>query len=380
MARKMITFEMLKDLREFFDGRNLITSFYLSTIPERGDFVEGTEQMLKEAFEKLESSSFSPEQKDSVKKDFERIEKYVKETLTVDVKEPEPFIIKGVAIFSSHSRGLFQVYYLPNALRERVVFDYSPYIKPLTLLLEEYKRYLIAVVDHKKARFYEMFMGAIVDTGKVVDINQRARLKSPPPRLKRKYDYAIAEHFLRVVEMMDILMETKQFDLLILGASPDVKDELLLYLPFRLRQKMAGTIDAQPTDKIETILDRARKVEQQYEREEERRIVEELKERLKEGKLAVAGLKDTLDALMHNQVQTLIVEEGYEVEGVRCPKCGFLGTEEEICPVCGTKTVKVPDIVDDAIEEAIEQGAGVEHVIDKSLLEPVGHIGALLRF
>ena len=225
-----------------------------------------------------------------------------------------------------------------------------------------------------------MFMGAIVDTGKVVDINQKARLKSPPPRLKRKYDYAIAEHFLRVVEMIDILMETKKFDLLILGASPDVKDELMLYLPFRLRQKMAGTIDARPTDKIETILDRARKVEQEYEREEERKIVEELKERLKEGKLAVAGLKDTLDALMHNQVQTLIVEEGYEVEGVRCPKCGFLGTEEETCPACGAKTVKVPDIVDDAIEETIEQGAGVEHVIDKSLLESVGHIGALLRF
>ncbi len=68
MARKMITFEMLRDLREFFDGKNLITSFYLSTIPERGDFVERTGKMLKEALEKLESSSFSPEQKDSVKK------------------------------------------------------------------------------------------------------------------------------------------------------------------------------------------------------------------------------------------------------------------------------------------------------------------------
>jgi peptide chain release factor subunit 1 len=335
MARKIITFDMLKELREFSDGKNLITSFYLATIPERGDFVERTRNQLDNARKELESADYTDSQKKSVLSDFERIEKYVNEVLTVDVKEPDPFVIKGVAIFASSDRGFFQVYYLPNALRERVVFDYSPFIRPLTLLLDEYKRYLVAVVDHKKARFYEMFMGAIVDTGKVVDVNQKARLKSPPARLKRKYDYAIAEHYLRVGEMIDTLMEVKQMDLLIIGAPKEFEGELMMYLPFRIRQKIAGTIDAEPTERIETILEKARKVEESYEREEEKKIVEELRRRVEEGQFAVSGLKDTLDALMHNQVQTLVVEEGYEVSGVRCPKCGFLGTDEEVCPVCG---------------------------------------------
>ena len=380
MARKIVTFEMLKELREFSDGKNLITSFYLSTIPERGDFVERARSLLDNAKKELENADYTGSQKESVLRDFEKIEKYVEEVLTADVKEPDPFVIKGVAIFASSDRGFSQVYHLPNTLRERVVIDYSPFIRPLTLLLDEYKRYLVAVVDHKKARFYEMFMGSIVDTGKVVDVNQKARLKSPPARLKRKYDYAIAEHYLRVGEMIDTLMEVKQMDLLIIGAPREFKGELMMYLPFRIRQKIAGTIDADPTDRIETILEKARKVEEEYEREEEKKIVEELKQRVEEGHFAVSGLKDTLDALMHNQVQTLVVEEGYEVSGVRCPRCGFLGTGEETCPVCGEKTLKVKDMIDDAIEEAIEQGASVEHVIEKSLMEPLGHIGALLRF
>ncbi len=378
MAGRMITFDMLKRLREFSDGKSLITSFYLATIPERGDFVERATKLLAEARNQLDG--YSEEEKNSILKDFEAIEDFVKNTLIHEVKDPDPFLIKGVAIFSAKQKGIFQVYYLPNALRERVVVDYSPFIRPLTLLLDEYKRYLVAVVDHKKARFYEMFMGAIIDTGKIVDVNQKARLKSPPARLKRKYDYAIAEHFLRVGEMIDTLMEAKQMDLLIIGAPGSIKDELMFYLPFRVRQKVAGSFDADPTEKIDSILQKARKVEEKFEREEEKKVVEELKNRLKEGKFAVSGLKDTLDALMHNQIQTLVVEAGYEVSGVRCPECGFLGTDEETCPVCGAKTLKVRDIIDDAIEEAIEQGASIEHVIDKSLIEPIGHIGALLRF
>ncbi len=378
MSRKIITFDMIKKLRDFSDGKNLFTSFYLSTVPERGDFVERALEMLRKA--RKEPGNYSEEERNFIEEDLKSIEDFVKNTLVHQVKDPDPYIVKGVAIFSSKQGGIFQVYHLPNPLRERIVIDYSPFIRPLTLLLDEYKRYLVVVVDYKKARFYEMFMGAIVDTGKIVDVNQKARLISPPARLKRKYDYKKAEHFLKVGEVLDILMQAKEIDLVIIGSPDRIKDELYLYLPFRIRQRIAGSFHADPDEKLDSILEKARKVEEEFEREEEKMIVEELKDRLKTGQLAVSGLKDTLDALMHNQVQTLIVESGYEVSGVRCPVCGFLGTDEEICPVCGTKTLKVQDIIDDAIEEAIEQGASVEHVINKDLIRPLGHIGALLRF
>ncbi len=380
MANRMITYDMLRKLREFFDGEHLITSFYLSTVEARGDFVERAQKLIGDARKRLEEADYSEEQKKSVLADFDKISGFVRDKLPIEVKDANPFLIKGVAVFSSSARGFFQVYYMPRPLRERVVFDFSPYIRPLTLLLDEYKRYLVVVVDHKKARFYEMFMGSIVDAEKLVDLNLRARLKSPPPRLRRKYDYAIAGHYMNVAESIDLIMSLRDYDLLIIGEPKKLAGRLMAYLPFRLRQKVAGRFEASPSDSIEAILRRARKIEEIVEREEEMKLVRELKDRLSEGQFAVSGLKDTLDALMHNQVQTLIVEEGYEVSGVRCPKCGFLGTDEAICPVCGSETLHVVDIVDDAIEEAIEQGASVEHVIEKSLLEDVGHIAALLRF
>ena len=379
-ASRMITFDMIRELREFANGRNLITSLYLATVPERGDFVERANRMFDDALDRLERFDYTERQKESVRNDIAKLREFVREVLPAEVKSTVPFVVKGIAAFSSTSRNLFRVHYLPRPLRERLVFDYTPYIRPLTLLLDEYKRYLVVVVDHKKARFYEMFMGSIVDAEKLVDINLKARFKSPPVRLKRAYNYLVAEHLMRVVDVIDMLMATRNYDLLIVGEAKPVRGQLQLYLPFRLRQKLAGAFVADPTDPIERILDEARKIEIEVEKAEERKLVEELKRRLAEGELAVAGLRDTLDALMHNQVQTLIVAEGFEAEGVRCPKCGFLGVDEETCPSCGAETYKVRDVVDDAIEEAIEQGVGIEHVIQKELLEGIGSIGALLRF
>ncbi len=380
MAERIITYDMIRELKNFTDWKNLITSFYLSTTPSKGDPIERAVRLIEEALKRLEMSDYTDEQKESVKRDLKKIEQFVKERLLPELKDPEPFVVKGIAIFSSHNRGFYQVYYLPRPLRDRAVFDYSPFIRPLSLLLDEYKRYLVAVVDHKKARFYEMFMGSIVDAEKLTDINLKARLKSPPARLKRKYDYAVAEHYIHVVEAIDTLMALRNYDFLIIGEPRKSQGQLLSYLPFRLRQKVAGRFEASPYDRIDTILKRALKIEEIVEREEEKRLVQELREKLEEGRGAVSGLRETLNALMHNQVQTLVVEAGFEAEGVRCPECGFLGIKEEVCPVCGAGTVKVVDIVDDAIEEAIEQGVSVEHVIERSLLNDIGHIGALLRF
>ncbi len=367
MAR-MITRDMLVELHELADGTAPVVSFYLSTLPYREDPVQRGERLLQT----LEGRGVEAEQ--------DRIRSFLREELPGLLKSQEPYAVRGVAVFASAPREFFQVYPLPHSVRDLAVADRSPYIRPLSTLLDEYKRYLVVVVDPKKARFYEMFLGAITDAEKLRGIRPFERVKSPPPRRKRHYDYVIAQHYLSVAEYTADLMFRKHFDLLIIGEPRAFQGQFSLYLPFSLREKIAGTMEADPTDDIAVVLARARRVERAYERAEEERTLKRFREILEAGGPAVAGLPAVLDALMHNQLQTILLAEGFQREGVRCPSCGFLGLEEATCPVCGRPTVRVPDVVDDLVEEAWVQGVGVEHVLEAERLKDVGYVGGFLRF
>ncbi len=365
---RMITRDMLVALHELADGSAPVVSLYLSTLPYREDPVRRGEALLEELNRK------------GVEAERERIHTFLREELPGLLKSREPYAVRGVALFASAPRRFFQVYPLPHPVRDQVVVDQTPYIRPLSTLLDEYKRYLVVVVDPKKARFYEMFLGAITDAEKLQGIRPFERVKSPPPRRKRHYDYVIAQHYLSAAEYAAELMFRKHFDLLIIGEPRAFRGQFALYLPHSLREKIAGTMEADPTDDIAVVLERARKVERAYEKAEEERILERFRKTLEEGGPAVAGLPAVLDALMHNQLQTILLAEGFHREGVRCPSCGFLGLEERTCPVCGKATVRVPDVVDDLVEEAWVQGVGVEHVLEAGRLKDAGYVGGFLRF
>ncbi len=372
----MITHDMLRTLHTIGDGRNPIVSLYLKIDPA-GDFVKRCRNLLYDALKEARNENrISDVQMQRIEGDLRKIQNFVEQRAPLWIKEEQ---VAQVVIFSSQPLRFWQVYPLPRAARERAVVDLSPYIRPLTLLLDEYKRYYVVLIDPKKARLFEMFLGSIAEEEKFVDVV--GRVKTPPPRLRRKVDYAIYNHYQRVAEVLYDRYRMGRFDLLIVGGPPEALAGFLPFLPYSLRHVLAGTFTASVNISIREALQEARKIEVEYEKREEREIVETLKNELaKRDHGAVAGLREVLRALMENRVTTVVVSEGFEQPGVRCPKCGYLGLDEEICPSCGTATVRVPDVVDDLIEEAIEQGARIEHVLDPSLLADIGHIGALLRY
>ncbi len=372
----MITYDMLRTLHTIGDGRNPIVSLYLKIDPA-GDFVKRCRNLLYDALKAARRENrISEVQMQRIEGDLRKIQNFVEQNAPIWIKEAQ---VAQVVIFSSQPLRFWQVYPLPRAARERAVVDLSPYIRPLTLLLDEYKRYYVVLVDPKKARLFEMFLGSIQEEEKFVDVV--GRVKTPPPRLRRKVDYAIYNHYQRVAEVLYDRYRMGRFDLLIVGGPPEALAGFLPFLPYSLRHVLAGTFTAPVNISVREALKEARKIERAYEMREEREIVETLKNELaKKDHGAVAGLREVLRALMENRVTTVVVAEGFEHPGVRCPKCGYLGLEEETCPSCGAPTVKVPDVVDDLIEEAVEQGARIEHVLEPSLLADIGHIGALLRY
>ena len=74
----------------------------------------------------------------------------------------------------------------------------------------------------------------------------------------------------------------------------------------------------------------------------------------------MAGLAPTLAALVERRVDTLLVSDGFEAPGWRCPACDWIGAKGRACPVCDTPMDLVDDVVEEAIEAALGQSCRVE--------------------
>jgi len=74
------------------------------------------------------------------------------------------------------------------------------------------------------------------------------------------------------------------------------------------------------------------------------------------------------------------VSEGFSKEGWRCPETDALYAVGPTNPVTGTKMVRVPDVVEDAIEVALARKLPVTICVENADLDVMGRIGALLRY
>ncbi|MEA2971986.1 MAG: hypothetical protein QOG82_444, partial [Actinomycetota bacterium] len=80
------------------------------------------------------------------------------------------------------------------------------------------------------------------------------------------------------------------------------------------------------------------------------------------------------------RVETLLVSEGYEAPGWRCRACGYVGVRGRGCPLCAADMHQVDDVVEEAVEEALNQSCRLAMCRANPDLDVLGRIGAILRF
>jgi peptide subunit release factor 1 (eRF1) len=287
------------------------------------------------------------------------------------------------AVFCCSGRDFFEEVSLPRTLRDRVVVDTTPWVRPMLAILDEYHRMCVVVVDEASAEVWKLYLN---------EIRQLRRLRDPVLR-KPNFAYGMQEHkvrhkaeeltkrhYRRVVTMLDDLYRAEGFDLLAVGGHPHEVSAFTEVLLRPLRERLAGTfsIDARtatPADvqrEAESIMDR-------YERDGERRLVAEIVEAVAERRRAALGLDDCLWAGTLAAIDRLAVQEGASVPGVVCDRSGWLALSGETCPLCGEPTRPTGDVIDDLVEAVIDDGGSVEHVATDTDLRT--HVaGALLRF
>jgi peptide subunit release factor 1 (eRF1) len=289
-----------------------------------------------------------------------------------------------------------ETFRVPLALRDRIVVGRTPYTSPLTVLLQQYEHFGVAVVDHRKGRIFDYFVNTLThleDAADVADKHVRSAgyMGLEQARMNHHRDYSLHRHLQHVADRIFAQHKRRAFDRLVLAGTGEniAKLEPLLhpYLRGRVVAREKWDHDVPPDE----VRKKTMEIELTVEIEKEKRLLAVVRDHVCGDLLATTGYDETLRALYYGKVATLIIEDGLVRVGRECPECRFLFPREEDkkektpvlvpCPLCSRPTRSVPDVIDEAVELAVLSGVKVEHIVHaKDELAGLGHMAAILRF
>jgi peptide chain release factor subunit 1 len=370
-----ITEEAIRQLAGFRAREGPVVSCYLDVDGRRYRRTQDVELAL----ERLLRAARDQEGGAAASADLERIQGYVRDGF-------DRSHTRGLAIFSCRASGLFEVVPLPVPVVSRVVVNNTPALGQLEAVVQELERFGVLLVDKQRARMFVFQLGELVDHSELFEAKPRGYDSIGEQDLVG-YDKAmhhveelVLQHLRHAAAVAFEVFQQHGFDRLTIGAPDELHPTIEGLLHPYLRARACERIDVPVTANVEEIRKAAIAVESQVERGRERELIQRLRDAVGRGARGVAGLDETLHALAERRVDVLFVSHGYQETGWRCESCGYLRRKGPRCPVDGSQMVRVDDVVEEAVDAALNQSCRVEVCADNADLDVLGRIGALLRF
>ncbi len=384
----IIDYNRLVELVSYKNETNPVISLYLNVTPPR-DFAAELNSMLHNARRHVENR-FDKIQFKKVDKLFEKIEHHLRESAG------RPERTRMVVVFAD-ADGLWQQYLLPVSLPSQIVVEPDIYIRPLTVLLDEFDRYCVLIADSRKARIFSLYLGDLEEKPDVfIEDNVPDRVRANRSRIRatgniqgglgdenirRHIENHIHQHLKNAAEQTFRFFKQKKFNRIIIGAPEDkILGQLKDHLHSYLKKRLAGIFHASPDDSDDHLAKKALEIAQDYERRHEQEVIGELFEKSGPQGMGVLGTDPVIDALQLGQVHTLIIDNEFKREGYKCLNDAMLSTYEDTCPLCGSRMEKTGDLADEMVEAALFQDAEIEHVFAEHEDFQNYRVGALLRF
>ena len=295
---------------------------------------------------------------------------------------------EGLALFAGPA-GFLEAYEMPGETENRMVFDSSPFIKPLVGVGHEWEEYIVVVLDHTHARLFMVSHYDILQKDTVAEEIVRKHRKGGMSQLRfqRLHDGYVGHYFKEVVEHLEAEVErcraAGHLRGIVLEGPKDAKVQLEAYLPVELRKLVAGEL-AEPVDAPDSeVVRRADGVFRAAEAGREQELMDKLRSGILGHGLATYGYGEVRQATEQGRADTLLVQKGLALKGWRCERCRAFDAgepgEQLRCPVCGGMPLEV-DAVEELMELAMDKDTKVEFVAPDLGLRALGGLGALLRY
>jgi len=293
---------------------------------------------------------------------------------------------EGVAVFCGPGRQYLEAFELPGAVENRMVFDSSPYIKPLVALRHDWEESILVVLDHTHARIFVVAHHEILQKDAVAEeiVRKHRNGGMSQLRFQRLHDGYVSHYFKEVVEHLVAEVENcrcmGRLRGIVLAGPKDAKAEFRRYLPAELDKLVIGML-TEPSDVPDgTAVRDAEKIVHSRDDEKHRELVSKLRDGILGRGLATYGFEEARRATLEGRADTLLVQKGLSLRGWRCERDrGFGSGPMAQCPVCGAPPLEV-DAVEELVELAMDRGTRVEFVESGADISQLGGVGALLRY
>ena len=380
-----ITDALLRDLAGFKSERAPVTSCYLDVDGRRyirlQDLEPHLDDLLRRGRRQMTEASGANAAADraamlSVEADLKRISDFVRGGI-------DRSSTRGLAMFSCSADGFWQVVELAVAVPNVIVVNATPHIRVLESVVDQNQRFAVLLVDRQRARIFLFEQGQLVE--KQEHFDRLPRHEDDGGQMDRDHvaghaQAAAAHHLRRAAQAAFAVYQEQAFDHLVLGTPDAIVREMEKELHPWLRERIAARLTIPVAARDDEIAQAALEVEVGVELAREAALVERLRQAVGAGTGAAVGLADVLAALVAHRAETLLVSEGYEAPGWRCAACRYIGVRGRRCPVCSADMDQVDDVVEEAVEDALNQHCRLTICRGNADLDVLGRIGAILRF
>jgi peptide chain release factor subunit 1 len=291
----------------------------------------------------------------------------------------------GLAVYASTPSDLFEVLRLPAPIEHDPVVDETPCVEPVAAVYHA-DRWAVVLVNRQVARLLYGTRDALEEVALVESDThgQHDQGGWSQARYQRSVDKDVHDHLKEVAETARRRLDGRPLAGVIVGGPEETVSSFEQTLHPYLRERLAGRLSvAVEHSTLDAVREAAaRQIDLAGHRREDQ-LLERLKARLAMPTAefpAAAGLADVLEALVEQRVDTLLLDEGFSAPGVICPQCGWMASAGETCPADGSRLETRADILQDAIDRAVEQSAAVVVLRDRPDLAAHDHVAAILRF
>ncbi len=381
MART-VTWNELRSLAAVEAKSGCAISLYLnldpSLVPTEADAETRLNSLLDEAAksEHAAQDGLTHDQRQGLRADFQRIRSYFDEEFVRDGS-------RGLAIFCAGLDRIWSTIALPDAVGDDVRVDRRLYLAPLASLVGRGTGAIVLAVSREQGRFYRMQAGRLEEDADLSDEQPRRHDQGgwSQSRFQRHVDELAAEHLRSVADELDRFVRQANGDLEVVIVAPeDSRAELANHLSAEVRAALAGWATAEAHAGASELLQVALPVLEERRAERERELLDRWREGAGRNARSASGWEETLAAASDARVDTLLAAESASRQAWRCPKCGRAGADAGECPLDGTPMERVEKGIDVAVHQTLLHGGTIHVVRHARDLDPVGGLGAILRF
>jgi peptide chain release factor subunit 1 len=374
-----VTWDALRQLAEFRAEKGCAISLFVdldpSVSPTPGQAQTRVHSLLDAGEKKGDGKSQTHEQRLGLKADFERIREFFAEGFDRDGA-------RGYAVFCASLDNLWQTVPLSEPVPDEVKVGRELYLAPLVPLVGRGEGAVVAVVSREQGRLYRLQRGRLEEVADLFDELPRRHDQGgwSQARMQRHVDELAKDHLKDVANELENQLRRLRYPKVVFVCSEEMKTEFAELLAPDARGAIIGWTTAKAHATPVELLAAAMPVLEQWRQRQEADVVGRWQEEAGRNGRAASGWEQTLEAASDARVDCLLFQEGVEHAACVCPACGRVSLTGGRCPLDGTEMEERDEGLDLAVHRVLAHGGQVLALRHRRDLDPVGGIGALLRF